>query len=212
MVCGGGGATRRGGRARGRCSLRRRCVRVGAGGCCAGGSCGGDGGGGAVEVNTRRRRSSLDLCCGPSLSLQSGRAGAASGFCGAGAVHRDSCLVGVEVAASAGKKDSSLPVVFVGRALSLPVVGVVSRDMFDGASSHVIVDVIVAGAVVLEAAQSTMEVACSHTRALRMAVDIVAALVVATGMGWVVGFLGALGQLACLDSILVLPYLAVFLR
>lgn len=208
MVCGGGGARRRCGR--GRWSRNRRC----ASGCCDGGSCcwsdgvGGNGGGG-VEANTRHLIWSLGSCCGPSLRLQSARVEAASGSCDVVGVRQDSCLVGAGVVASAVKMDSSLLAEFVGRALPLPVVGVVSQDTSGGANNHEIVG---ATEVEVEAAQSTMEVACSHRMVRRMAVGIVAASVVATGMGWVVGFLEALGQLACLDSILVLPYLAAFLR
>jgi hypothetical protein len=213
VVYGGGYARWKCGRGRGHCSLRsRRSVRPGAGGCRVGANCcGSDGGGGSgggddgVEANIRRRISSLNSCCGLNLRLQSGRAGVANGFCGAGVVRRDGYLVGAVVVASAVVMDNSLLAVFVGKALSLFVVGAVSQDMFGGESSHEIVYVVVVAVVVLEAAQSTMEAACSHTMVPRMVVDIGEALVAATGMGWVVGSLEAHGQLASLDSILVLP-------
>lgn len=66
-------------------------------------------------------------------------------------------------------------------------------------------------AAVLADAQSTLEAVCLHTTVPHMVVDIVATLVVATGMGSVVGFLEAPGRLACLDSILVPPCVATLL-
>lgn len=187
------------------------CGRVGAGGC--GDGDGDDGGGDGVEVNSRRCRiQSLDWYCGLKRRLRSVRVGVASGFCGAGAVRRDSHFAGAEVlavvAASVVEKDNSSLVVFEGRALSLLVAEVVSQDRFGVASSHEIAVVVV---VAVETAQS-MEAACSRMMVLRMVVDIVAALVAAIGMDSADSYLEAPGRLACPDSILALPCLKSLLQ
>lgn len=99
--------------------------------------------------------------------------------------------------------DSSLLVVFGGKVLSWLALGMASLDTFGEAGSHEVV-------AAAEDAQSMMEVACLRMVVVSRLVDgvvgIVAALVVAMGMG-LMGGLEVHEHLACPGSIPVLPSL-----
>lgn len=103
------------------------------------------------------------MCCDLSLGLRSAHVQVASGFCGVGGERLSNrCFEGVlaVVVASAADEGSSLPVVFVGMALSWlgrsSSLGSTGVAVGVEVGSHEVV------AAVAEDTLSMMEVACSH--------------------------------------------------
>lgn len=157
------------------------------------------------------------MCCDLSLGLRSAHVQVASGFCGVGGERLSNrCFEGVlaVVVASAADEGSSLPVVFVGMALSW-----LEHSSQGKAGIVVEVDNHVVVAAVAESMLNRTEEAYSHTQdyerlvagnVAQVVVDIVAASVAEMNMGVVGDCLAVLAQPAFRGNILGPPSLVVF--